>query len=625
MTASALSEVEERALRRIRAEGFSDEDLEAARELVRQPEALALRRPIPSIREFVESPHYLGAEGRLYPEVLEALEAINDGEHVECVLTGGTSTGKTTIAVYSIAYQTWVVGCYEDPHALFGLDPASEIEFVFQSINLKLADEVGYERFRNLVRAAPCFRDYFRPDSKIQSKLKFPRNVVVKPVVGEVTGAMGQNVIGGVVDEMNFMEVVERSAKTQGERYDQATALYSTIARRREGRFLQRGGMLPGMLCLVSSANYRGAFIDRKVQEARENSRIYVWDKPQWGVTRPTERYSGETFRVFRGDDARRPRILTDDEAVGEGDEVLVLDAPVEHRASFESDLLGALRDVAGVPTDAVHPFIARPDAVAGVFGARPSIFSRESVDFEAEALKLYPGRIEDPDEPRAIHVDLGAVSDSAGVAIGYCPGFARIERGPGEFEVLPRARFDALLEVRVPRGGEIDFERIRSVIYRLADKGVRIGWVTFDSWQSRDSIQQLRRRGFRAGVLSMDRAPQGKKPGGIDHWMLARGALYDERVEAPDHEKCRRELLRLELDAVHRKIDHPPGGSSDVAQAFGAVIAKLHRARETWSRWRIPVTSGSPVGTHEDEVREGAPERPRPGGSTRPGRRRTR
>ena len=47
---------------------------------------------------------------------------------------------------------------------------------------------------------------------------------------------------------------------------------------------------------------------------------------------------------------------------------------PVEYRRTFDADLLAALRDVAGVATQALHPFMLNIDAIAACFGTVPSI-----------------------------------------------------------------------------------------------------------------------------------------------------------------------------------------------------------------------------------------------------------
>jgi len=51
-----------------------------------------------------------------------------------------------------------------------------------------------------------------------------------------------------------------------------------------------------------------------------------------------------------------------------------VMAIPTEYKASFENDMLRSLRDVAGVSTQALHPFMLNTDAVAKCFGVVQSI-----------------------------------------------------------------------------------------------------------------------------------------------------------------------------------------------------------------------------------------------------------
>ena len=167
---------------------------------------------------------------------------------------------KTTIAIYSQAYQLYVLACTKDPHRLFDLDPSSEILVVFQSLNKDLAKDVDYRRFRDMVDGSPFFATRFPVRERPQS-----RDAVPEQHRGQARRRpgdrqpSGQNVIGGIIDEVNFMAVVEDSKmKRDGTTYDQAVENYNAIARRRESRFMQIG-TLPGMLCLVSSKNYPAA------------------------------------------------------------------------------------------------------------------------------------------------------------------------------------------------------------------------------------------------------------------------------------------------------------------------------------------------------------------------------
>lgn len=531
-------------------------------------------------REFIESPAFMNKPGAMWPAVMDEFVELNSGKYVESVLTGGIGVGKTHLALYTQAYQLYLLSCMRDPHAEFDLDPTSEIVIVFQSLNAKLAAGVDYTRFRAMIESAPYFKSQFRFDTDITSEMRFPKRVIVKPISGQDTGAIGQNVIGGLIDEINFMAVIEDSKHSRdGEVYDQAVKNYNSIARRRESRFMQLGS-LPGMLCLVSSRNYPGQFTDKKEEEARTNPRIFIYDKRTWEV-RP-EKFTNERFRVFVGDETRKPYILGDDAVVPEEDAHLVMRIPLEYLKQFQTDMLASLRDIAGVATMALHPFMLNTEAVTSAFGVVPSIASREDCDFVTTKLQLYPKRIANPMEPRLAHVDLAYSKDSAGVSIGHVIGFKKVNRGD-HIETLPIVRFDMILEVKVPRGGEIELENVRKLLYVLRDKmGLPIKWVSFDGFQSRDSMQILYQKGFIVHYQSMDKD--------TDAYDFTKQAFYDGRVQAPAHPKAQREMITLEIDTKKGIIDHPPHGSKDVSDSMAGVVYGLTILREIWLRHGVPM-----------------------------------
>ncbi len=216
------------------------------------------------------------------------------------------------------------------------------------------------------------------------------------------------------------------------------------------------------------------------------------------------------------------------------------------------------------------------------MFGVRRSILSLERTDFVTSRLEIYPGRIERPGEPRFAHVDLAVSGDSAGIAIGHVDRFVEVARGEGVAEILPHVCFDAVLEVAPPRNGEIELESIRRLFYRLAELGVTVKWITFDTFQSRDSMQLLRQQGFCTGPQSVDADPLP--------YDVTKTALYDGRVAAPAHARAQAELVRLERDPRTGRIDHPPHFSKDCADAMAGVVFGLSYRRETWVRHGVPM-----------------------------------
>lgn len=545
-------------------------------------------RVIPvDITTFVEDPYYLGAKGILYPVVMQCLKEINSDGYDEAVLTGAIGTGKTTLALFTTAYQLYLLSVLNNPHECFGLDPSSEIVFIFQSINASLAKSVDYNRFRAMIEKSPYFQEHFPFNKDLQSELDFPRRIIVKPVSGLDTAAIGQNVFGGVIDEINFMAVVEKSkANIDGGTYDQAVALYNSISRRRKSRFMNAGN-LPGMLCLVSSKRYPGQFTDKKEEEAlREvelygKTRIYIYDKTTWDI-KPAGAFTGGWFKVFCGDEFRKPRIMVDGEKVPSSDEHLVKSIPTEYLLEFENDIMNALRDIAGVSTLSRHPFIPDREKVTSCMRKNLVPFSREDVDFVVTKLGIDAKGFYRPDLPRFVHADLAITGDSAGLAIGTVVGFKTIIVG-GHAEVLPDIWIDGILEIKPPKGGEILFWKVREVLYAMRSLGMTMRWVTFDSFQSVDSMQLLRQAGFTVGYQSMDTTEEP--------YRILKNAMYDQRMSFPQHDKFIKEAISLERDPKKNKIDHPPHGSKDCADAVAGVVYGLTMRREFWAMYGVPLT----------------------------------
>ena len=218
-----------------------------------------------NLRVFVEDYDFLGLKGEVRKKIWPILEEINSGKYDEAVLTGAIGWGKTTVALLTQAWQLFQLSRYPQPQRLFGLQESSEIIFIFQNLNATLARLVDFERFKEMMESSPYFKDEFPFDPTYKNTLKFPRRIEVKPVSGSATAVIGQNVFSGLIDEINFMGLIEESKQTaDGGVYDQASALYNAISRRRKSRFMRTGHNLPGVLCLGSSKQYPGEFTDKK-------------------------------------------------------------------------------------------------------------------------------------------------------------------------------------------------------------------------------------------------------------------------------------------------------------------------------------------------------------------------
>ena len=244
---------------------------------------------------------------------------------------------------------------------------------------------------------------------------------------------------------------------------------------------------------------------------------------------------------------------------------------------------MDALRDIGGVSIRSTHPFLIDVERVKQCFGTHPSILSRNSIDFSKQALKFKDSsKFPNPNLSRFVHVDLSLNTDHTGVVMGHVSHFTQMDRGDGYTEMLPVIHIDFALDIIPPPGGEIDFNKIRLLIYKLKESGTNIRWITFDSFQSVDMIQQLQRKGFKSGIQSVDTTPIP--------YILLKNALYDQRVKIPNHDRLYDELISLERNEQKGKVDHRPQKSKDLADCLAGVVYGLIRQKRVWFEHDVPV-----------------------------------
>jgi hypothetical protein len=562
------------------------------------------RTPVP-LDEFLYGSMYLGLRpSELFPGVTEALHELDTGNYVEAVIKGGIGSGKSTIANLGILRQLYFISCLRHPQATFGVQRNSSIVFTIQSVRLTTAKKAVFQEMGAYIANSPYFTKVYPYDKRITSEMVFrEQRVTIMPVSSSDTGAISLNVIGGLLDEMNFMQKVAKSkndhADVSGE-YDQAKNLYLNLSKRRRSRFMSRG-KLPGILFLVSSSRYPDDFTEVKAAEAASQGgpdpQIYVFSKSLW-ESRGRDKYNPKSFRVLVGNERHKSRILNENEAAPPDMEVI--EVPEDFRSEFIKDVDGSIRDLAGRTTLATRPFLRNREAIyncmalAEQYGYR-LLHNMEEVDLHITK----PGVIEanlrtDVKQMRVVHVDLAVSRDAAGLAIGHVAGTKtctriNFETGQTVTEVLPVIAFDAVLRIVPPTNGEIDFSMIRQIIYDLKEKyGLPIKVVTTDGFNSVDFRQILAKKGYATDYLSVDRNPQP--------YIAFRDAINDGRIFMPRHNYLMKELVELEYVRAgsKEKIDHRPhGGSKDVADAVCGVASYLMTRRAAWTQQPIFIGQG--------------------------------
>lgn len=553
------------------------------------------RRPVCSVEEFLFGEAYLGQKkGDLFPSVVDAMHDLDTDEFDEAVLMGSLGCGKTTLANLNTIRDIYKVSCMRNPHATYGIQTGTQIGFTIQSVRLGTAKKVVFDELGRYIRNSPYFKTKFPYDPYVTTELKFKQfNMKVMPISSSTTGVISMNVLGGQLDEMNFQQKILKSKNQNADEsggFDQAKIMFNTLANRRKSRFVKRGN-LPGILFVISSTRFPDDFTEQRASlstmRGGTDPKIYVYHHSRWSAN-PSQ-FSTETFTVQVGSSTFPSRVLKDGETPDP--DCRTVEVPVDFKEDFDRDTDGNLRDLAGLSTLSTHPFITQRQYIrkamdsAAEYGYRP-IFGREEIDLTKGIPSPIAGNLRtDIRADRHAHIDLGLSKDAAGVAIGHIAGHrvTRVKIGDKwDIQILPVVAYDMILRVVQPRGGEIQLGDIRRLLISLRDKhDLPIKWVTFDGFQSADSRQILRTKGFISDYLSVEK---------LEPYNNLKSALYTERLLMPQHSFVAKELAGLEEVATNSgktKIDHRPNESKDVADAVCGVANFLLQRKSSWVETR--------------------------------------
>ncbi len=529
-----------------------------------------------TIMEFI-GPGYLDIEAMVRPGIKDALLDIfgddvsghNIAKVLRAMVTGAIGIGKTTIASIILPYMCHWVLCLKDPQKYFGLLPGSRIAFMMMSTSEDQARGVIFDDVKARIEHSDWFVNNYPYDPKWTKMIRFEKDIWIIPGDSSETTFEGYNILGGIIDEADSHKVTKDK--------DYVQLGYDTIVARIESRFDDKG-----LIVVIGQMKKAEGFAARTFASFEKDpkahtTRMTIWESRGWD------------YKLYLNDDgtrnsffydSRRKEILPDGvgaDLVANGNDH-VFEIPKVYMQSFINDPIKALRDLAGIPPAIGDPFIGAVDKIEACRDKWLVRHGNESPvnDSATKPLvaKWFTGR-GDP-RKRAAHIDLAysAQGDALGLAMGHVEGIVDVDG-----EDKPYIVIDMLMRIKARPGYEIQLSDVRRVLYDLRDeRGFRLKVVTYDGFQSTDSVQQLRKKRFLADQLSVDRSTLPYED--------LRDAIIDGRLEFPKYLTFRelgdtkpeevliRELMQLE--DTGKKIDHPSKGSKDLADAVAGVVTTL-------------------------------------------------
>jgi len=144
----------------------------------------------------------------------------------------------------------------------------------------------------------------------------------------------------------------------------------------------------------------------------------------------------------------------------------------------------------------------------------------------------------------------------------------------PTAVEAKPAFRVETAISIKPSIQAELDFAQLRRWLMDLVTRfNVPLHTVDFDGFQSVEMGQTFRGAGIRTKRISLDRTPEP--------YNYLRDCLYENRIAIVESDTLLNELVELEWDQRHGKVDHPPRGSKDIADAVCGAVWSAARSRE--------------------------------------------
>lgn len=554
------------------AKKTSTPDTQVPEELTKQLLELYLA-PVPTIREFITHPYYLGngikaceSQIRLLEQVFDPRQPINLAG-----LMMGIGWGKSFVVAASIAYMVYRTLCLRDPQEYYGLAPNSTITFVSFSVRASQAHQILFGVTKQLLESSPAFQPApFNWDHRAKSQLRWPsRNVRVFAGTSRSSSAIGYNVLGAAIDEASWFQSdvtsITKAGSSENEYNDTVSTLAATISERMRSRGNARWRRDNLLLAISSPRTVFDWLVTYVAKRALTDDNVLFARQATWEGY-PQLHLSGKTF---------------EDEILGP--------VPIEYREDFATSPDRARRNLGAVPSQALKRFFANDYALARCYrGTAPDIFTvvDNKVVPNVAALRQLQRQY-----PRVAHIDLGHTRDKASVVVGHCDTRRHMI-------VIDGATYVSAEDFAIRTGTrEIDFDEVCGLVEALTSY-ITVRMTSFDGWQSIGSRQQLRKKGIPTDRVSVDRDLVA-----YDTLLniVNRGQL--ELSASPGRQRrFLEEAQFLELIAGV-KVDHPPKHSKDVADGVASVVMQL--APLLSGSTRIGHIEREPIGVRQTDGRD--------------------
>jgi hypothetical protein len=506
----------------------------------------------------------------------------------------GKGSGKDHSVRMAVARIAYLLSCLKSPQEYFGFARQDEIHILNVAMNAAQARRAFFKPLGTLLKNTAWFSDKLRSEiTDMATSIRLDKQIELISGHSQAENFEGLNTIAVVLDEISgFQSEDQKAARGIVESQRTAEAVYDIVRTSASTRFPENF-----KVAAISYPRYLNDPIQNLCAKGNADIEKNGLAKSNYFVDGPRT-----TWDV-------NPRYAKFERVAVEGSKTLIPNVP-SWLADYENDPMMARAKYECLPERSSNRYFRNDAAINGSLPKQaPEWVDPVQINYywgldvegaKAEGsyelatvpgwqtnytfspdLKPYEGAV------YTLHADLAISGDRAGIAMCHVKNWERREHKMGDplnmktdYQVddRPVIKVDFVTSYESdltatdpegePRARDIQIRWFRNLIRELKRRGFVIGFVTFDNFQSADSIQILESWGIEADKLSMDR---NKIP-----YATLREVMYDGRLEGYYRERVIEELEGL-TELPSGKIDHPPGGSKDETDALcGAVMGAL-------------------------------------------------
>jgi hypothetical protein len=494
----------------------------------------------------------------LYPQMAEEFGGYweEDVRQTNLItLQWGKGSGKDHICRVASLRVAYMLLCLKSPQRYFEMPDQDSIHLLNIASNSGQANRAFFKPMTEAVKHSPWFRD--KAEVK-QGVIEYDKHIEAVSGHSEAEGQEGLNIMLGVADEIDAFKAKDEmigQGKKAREASTSAESILDMLKTSASTRFPASYKRVA-----ISFPRYVGSTIQRLTFEAKK-------DNEEMGV-KSREYVSGPwaTWDV-------NPRVKSKEDFADD-----YRKDPVAAAAKYECS-----------PSRATDAFFRNMDifkVAAGERMTQPLSIDYKTTDITSSVTgKTVRGwepvfRFASDFKPiqgarYALHGDLAIKGDRAGIAMSHVEKWVdqndTVTLEDGSVQVrsttVPKIKTDFVVafeaDISETPVREIQIRWARMLCFELIKMGFVVDRFTFDGFQSSDTMQILVNHGILSERVSADINDNVYK--------TLKDVASDGRLDMPYEQ-----LLMNELESLSRfgnKVDHPPGGSKDLADAFACSI----------------------------------------------------